>query len=139
MSDYYFNFVMDNETHIIPQVANRLGVTKDSAHYKDFDDLAYILLLGLAESMDANGGEVVKDWFVSYFRIQSDDEAMSMTKWACEAGLTNGEVGTPKAVDSVITPFVNAIESSLKDDLDSAAALAYEARGPIWTERADND
>ena len=139
MSHYHFDYVLDNETYIIPQVASRLGVTKASAHYKDFDEAVYILLCNLGDSMDLNDGKVVEDWFVPYFRHQTAEEAVSMTKWACEAGLTGGQVGTAKAVASVITPLVDAIESSLKDDLDNAAALAYEARGPIWTERADND
>ena len=62
-----------------------------------------------------------------------------MSQWATDAGLIKDKVGTAKAVASVITPLVDAIEDAMRDTLDSAAALAYEARGPIWTERADND
>ena len=139
MSHYHFDFVLDNETYIIPQVASRLGVSKASAHYKDFDETVYILLCNLGDSMDLNDGKVTEDWFVSYFRNQTAEEAVNMTKWAFDAGLIKGQVGTSKGAASVISPLVDAVESSLKDDLDSAAALAYEARGPIWTERADND
>ena len=139
MSHYHFDFVMDNETHIISQVAERLGVTKTTAHYQDFEDATYGLLCNLADSMDANDGRVAEDWFVPFFRVQTAEEALNMTKWAFDAGLIKGQVGTSKGAASVISPLVDAVESSLKDDLDSAAALAYEARGPIWTERADND
>lgn len=136
---YHFDFVMDNETHIISQIANRLGVTKTTEHYQDFEDAAYVLLCNLADSMDANDGRVAEDWFVPYFRTQTAEEAVIMTKWAFDAGLIRDKVGTAKAVASVITPLVDTVESVMKDNLDDAAALAYEARGPIWTERADND
>ena len=139
MLDYHFNFATDNEEYIRSYVAERLGVTKTTAHYQDFEDDTYGLLYNLADSMDANDGQVVEDWFVPFFRRLSAEETVNMTKWAADAGLITDKVGTAKAVASVITPLVDAIEDAMLDTLDSAAALAYEARGPIWTERADND
>ncbi|MCC5768960.1 hypothetical protein LH604_28240, partial [Klebsiella pneumoniae] len=108
-------------------------------NYHDFEDAAYGLLMTLGNSMDANDGEVVENWFVPFFRRLVPEEAVFMTQWASEAGLIKDKVGTAKAVASVITPLVDTVESVMKDNLDDAAALAYEARGPIWTERADND
>ena len=139
MPDYHFNFATDNEEDLISYVAERLGVTKTTEHYQDFEDATCGLLYNLADSMDANDGQVVEDWFVPFFRRQSAEEAMLMSQWATDAGLIKDKVGTAKAVASVITPLVDAIEDAMRDTLDSAAALAYEARGPIWTERADND
>lgn len=136
---YYFDFVLDNEDILISQIAERLGVTKSMKNYQDFEDAAYYLLTALGDSMDANDGQVSEDWFVRFFRTQTADEAVNMTKWAFDAGLIEDKVGTAKAVASVIAPLVDAVESVMKDNLDDAAALAYEARGPIWTERADND
>lgn len=139
MSNYYFDFAMDNEEDLLSYVAERLGVTTSMPNYTDFDETTYILLCNLGDSMDANDGKVTEDWFVPFFRRQSAEEAMLMSQWAADAGLIKDKVGTAKAVASVITPLVDAIEDAMRDTLDSAAALAYEARGPIWTERADND
>jgi len=139
LDNYYFDFVMDNETHIISQIAKRLGVTKTMAHYQDFEDAAYGLLCNLADSMDDNDGREAEDWFVPFFRVQSAEEAVNMTKWAFAAGLIKGQVGTSKGAASVISPLVDAVEASMKEDLDITAALAYETLGPIWTDRANND
>lgn len=139
MSDYYFNFAVDNEDDILSYVADRLGVTTSTANYADFEDAVYTLICILGDSMDDTGGKMTDDWFVPFFRLQSAEEATLMSRWASDAGLIKDKVGTAKAVASVITPLVDAIEDAMQDTLDSAAALAYEARGPIWTERADND
>ena len=139
MLDYHFNFATDNEEYIRSYVAERLGVTTSMTNYTDFDEATYRLLCDLGDSMDSNDGKVTEDWFVPFFRCQSAEEAMLMSQWATDAGLIKDKVGTAKAVASVITPLVDAIEDAMRDTLDSAAALAYEARGPIWTERADND
>lgn len=139
MSDYYFNFAMDNEEDILSYVADRLGVTTAMPNYPDFEDAVYMLLCILGDSMDDTGGKMTEDWFVPFFRRLSAEESMFMSQWASEAGLIKDKVGTAKAVASTITPLVDAIEDAMRDTLDDAAALAYEARGPIWTERADND
>lgn len=141
MLDYHYNFVIDNEVGLISQIAERLGVTTSTKNYHDFEDAAYGLLTTLGDSMDANDGEVVvvENWFVPFFRRLVPEEAVFMTQWAYDAGLIKDKVGTAKAVASVIAPLVDAVESVMKDNLDDAAALVYEARGPVWTERADND
>lgn len=136
---YYIDFVLNAEDILISQIAERLGVTTSTKNYHDFEDAAYGLLMTLGDSMDANDGEVVENWFVPFFRRLVPEEAVFMTQWAYDAGLIKDKVGTTKAVASVITPLVDTVESVMKDNLDDAAALAYEARGPIWTERADND
>lgn len=137
---YYIDFVLNAEDILISQIAERLGVTKSMKNYQDFEDAAYYLLTALGDSMDANDGEVTDDWFVPFFRRLSPEESMFMSQWAYEAGLIQGKVGgSVKAVAIVLTPLVDTVESVMKDNLDDAAALAYEARGPIWTERADND